>query len=315
MTRTVDKSASEQALQRSVSVTLPFSLSAWTERVAPTLLPARAVILLFVMLGFPLVFTLYLSVHEWSLSATASPKFIGLANYWTLLLADERFLQAAIRTLLFSFGTVSLQLLLGLALALALHRPFRGRGVVRTLLTLPMVATPVAITVVWAWLFEPTYGLLNQLLGALHIPPVPWLASPGTAMISVVIVDTWHWTPLVTLILLAGLASLPGEIFESAHVDGATAWESFWLITLPLLRPTLVVAALLRTIDALRIFDVIYALTDGGPGLATEVLNILVYQTSFTYYRMGYVSAMLVLFVGLILLISMALIKARRTEA
>lgn len=311
----VGKSSRQSGPRELGSLTLRVRLGEWTERAAPTLLPAPAVLLLIVMLGFPLVFTLYLSVHDWSLSATASPKFIGLANYTTLLLSDERFLQAAIRTLVFSAGTVSLQLLLGLALALALHRPFRGRGVARTLLTLPMVATPVAIAVVWAWLFEPTYGLLNQILGAIGVPPVPWLASPGTAMTSLVIVDTWHWTPLVSLILLAGLSSLPGEIFESARVDGATGWKSFWLITLPLLRPTLVVAALFRIIDALRIFDIIYALTDGGPGRATEVLNILVYHTSFAYYRMGYVSAMLVLFVGLILLISLALIKARRSEA
>lgn len=266
------------------------------------------------MLIFPLVYTLYLSLHEWSLSSKAGPSFVGLRNYLKLLGSDRLFYESLWITGYYTAGSVAIELVLGLIVALFLNRRFRGRGILRSLFLFPMVATPVAISVVWAMLYEPNAGVLNQLLVALGLSPLQWIADASTVLPSLILVDVWHWTPLMTLILLAGLASLPPEPYESAIIDGATRRQVFWYVTLPLLRPTIVVAVLFRSIDALKTFETIYVLTEGGPGRASETLNLLSYHVGFVYYRMGYVSAMLTVFVLIILALSLLLIKGRRAR-
>jgi multiple sugar transport system permease protein len=271
-----------------------------------------AVIFVLVMIVFPVLYTLYLSVHTWSGSAVRPPEFIGFLNYETLLTRDPRFGDALIRTLQFTVAAVIVELLLGLAIALLIHGPFLGQGLVRTLILLPMVATPVAIAMAWLLMFEPTIGLFNGMLRSLNLPPQLWLGSRDQAMASLILVDVWQWTPMMALILLAGLTALPEEPFEAARVDGASGWQRFVYLTLPLLLPTMITAVLLRSIDALKTFDIIYTMTRGGPGFATETINIYGYVQSFEYFRLGSASSLLVVFFAIVLGISLLFVQIRK---
>ena len=264
------------------------------------------------LMVFPLVYTTYLSLHEWYASSVLGPRFIGLQNYVQLFARDERFWPAFATTIVFTVGSVVLTVTLGLGIAHLLIRSFPGRGLARTLMLLPMIATPVAMALVWMTMMSPTIGVLNWLLTLVRLPPSAWVSSPKSVIAALLLVETWMWTPMTTLICLAGLAALPGEPFESARVDGASNRQVFWHVTLPLLRATLVVAALFRTIDALKVFDIVYVMTEGGPGFASETLNLYVFQTSFKYLNLGYASALIVVFFALIAAASLLLIRVRR---
>jgi multiple sugar transport system permease protein len=273
-------------------------------------LPAAVVVLVVIL--FPWVFTLFMSVHEWKVSG-ATP-FVGLANY-THMLHDERFQWALVRTLYFTAASVTAPLLLGVWAAVCFASNFKFRGLARTLFVLPMMATPVAISLVWTMMFHPQLGVLNYLLSTVGLPPSSWVYDSSTVIPTLVMVETWQWTPLVMLIVLGGIASLPQDPYEAAILDGASTWQMFRHITLPLVWPFIMVAAVIRLIDALKTFDTIYVITLGGPGTSSETLNILLYQTAFAYYDLGYGSAMVVVFFVLILLISLLLLKFRQREA
>lgn len=289
-------------------------LERWLDRNLHWIFPAPAVVAMVVLMAFPLGYTAYLSLHEWYASSVLGPEFIGLRNYVDLLTKDERFWPAFWRTIEFTVGSVILAIGLGLGVAHLLIRRFPGRGVARTLFLLPMIATPVAMALVWMTMMSPTIGVLNYFLRALGLPASAWVASPQAVIPSLLLVETWMWTPMIALILLAGLSSLPAEPFESALVDGANGWQIFWHVTLPLMRSTLVVAALFRTIDALKIFDIVYVMTEGGPGFASETLNLYVFQTSFKYLHLGYASALIVIFFSIVLGASLLLLRVRRSH-
>ena len=272
--------------------------------------PAATVVLLVIL--FPWIFTVFMSLHDWKV--TGATPFVGLANY-AKMLQDERFLWAIVRTVWFTIGTVVAPMLLGVWAAVCFASNFRLRGLARTLFVLPMMATPVAIALVWAMMFHPQLGVLNYLLTSVGLPPSSWVYDSSTVIPTLVMVETWQWTPLVMLIVLGGIASLPQEPYEAAVLDGASAWQMFRHITLPLAWPFIMVAAVIRLIDALKTFDTIYVITLGGPGTSSETLNILLYQTAFAYYDLGYGSAIVVVFFLLILLISLLLLRVRQREA
>ncbi|ALS21182.1 carbohydrate ABC transporter permease [Paenibacillus naphthalenovorans] len=271
-----------------------------------------AVLFVGIMIVFPIGYTLYLSFFEWSMSGVQKPVWVFMDNYKHLLFDDERFWAAFGRTFYFTIAAMMFELVLGIAIAVLFNRKFRGKNLVKTLFLLPMVSTPVAIGLVWLLIFEPTIGFGNQFLKFLGLEPLLWIASPDQAIPSLVLVDVWQWTPMISLILLAGLATLPQENYEAAEIDGANVWQMFWRITLPLLMPTIFAAGLLRAIDALKTFDIIYAMTQGGPGFATETLNIYGFQLGFQYFQLGMTSAMLMLFFLLVLGISLLIIQWRR---
>lgn len=276
-------------------------LSRWVERHIKWVFPAPAVIFIIVMMAFPIVYTAYISLTQWSMSATQPPKFVGLANYANLLFHDKRFWWALWRTIYFTGLALLLETVLGVGLALLLNRDFPGKNLLKTLFLLPMVATPVAIGMVWLLMYENTIGFMNYFLGFFGIPPQPWLASQQTALTSLVIVDVWQWTPMIALIVLAGLVSLPSDPFEAAEVDGASGWQTLWHVTLPMLRPTIGVAVILRAIDALKTFDIIYSMTQGGPNYATETLNLYGYTLGFSYFKMGAASSLLMVFFAIVM--------------
>lgn len=274
--------------------------------IAPAALVVGAVIL------FPWAFTLFMSVMQWKLGGERT--FVGLHNF-ARLFDDDRFGWSVLRTLYFTALAVVAPLVLGLAAALAFNRKFPLRGLFRTIFILPMMATPVAVALVWTMMFHPQLGVLNYLLTSIGLPPSQWVYAADTVIPTLVLVETWHWTPLVMLIALGGLAALPADPFEAARIDGASRWQVFRHITWPLMLPYIAVAAIIRTIDALKAFDTIYVITQGGPGTASETINIFLYLTAFAYYELGYASAVVLVFFLLIIALSLAMLAWRQRLA
>jgi multiple sugar transport system permease protein len=289
--------------------------SRWANNHRKWLFAGPAMVFVAALIVFPVAWTVYLSLTDAEGSVRAESSFIGLANYLDVLTDTDRFWPAALRTAIFTGGVLFFELVLGMAVALLLWRPFRGEKWVRVAILLPLVATPVAVGMMWRLILDPNIGLANQVLGWVGIPPQPWLAGRGSALASTMFIDVWQWTPMVVLILLAGLTSLSDEPQEAARVDGATSWQRFRFITLPLLMPTVVVAVLLRGIDALKTFDILYATKGKGGGSFHEVetLNIYAYGLSFDYNEYGVSSAVLIIFFLVIIGLMWAL-TARRKE-
>jgi multiple sugar transport system permease protein len=284
----------------------------WAERHAHLVFIVPTMLVMFALLGFPLLYTLYMSVHEWFIASTRPPEFIGIQNF-VQALTSTQFQQAVVRTLYYTVLAVAIPALLGLVAALVFAQQFYGRGLLRTIFIFPMTATPVAIALIWVMMFHPSLGVLNYLLSLVGLPSSLWIFSRQTVIPSLVMVETWHTTPFMMLIILGGLATLPVELFEAATVDGANALQKFRYVTLPLIWPYIMVAVLLRTIDALKSFDSIYVMTQGGPGNASETINIYLYLQAFAYYHIGYASAVVLLFFLLVIAASLLLIRLRRT--
>jgi len=271
--------------------------------VVPALVVVGAVII------FPWLFTVWMSAFDWKIGTVAH--FVGFDNY-TGLATNQRFLESIVHTFYFTALAVVVPLILGLAAALIFHREFPFRGVLRSVFTMPMMATPVAVALVWTMMFHPQQGVLNYLLSVVGLPPSLWVYSPTWVIPSLVLVEIWHWTPLVMLIVLGGLAALPTEPYESARLDGASEWQLFRYITLPLIAPFLVVAAVIRTIDALKAFDTIYVISQGGPGTASETINLYLYLQAFAFYNIGNASAVVVVFFVIILALALLLLYVRQ---
>jgi multiple sugar transport system permease protein len=258
---------------------------------------------------FPWAFTVWMSMHEWTVGGARH--FTGLANY-ARLASDARFLASIGHTLVYTVLAVVLPLVLGTLAALIFNSRLPLRGVLRGIFVMPMMATPVAIALVWTMMFHPQLGVLNYLLSLIGIGPQAWVFSPNTVIPSLVLVETWQWTPLVMLIVLGGLAAIPTEPYESAAIDGANALQRFRYITLPMIAPFLMVAVIIRTIDALKSFDIIYAITQGGPGTASETINLYLYSVAFAYYDVGYGSAIAVVFFALVIALSLLMLHLRQ---
>ena len=287
--------------------------SDWANRHRKWLFAAPAMAFVGVLIIFPLAWTLYLSLTDSQGSVRAATEFIGLENYLTVLSDVERFWPAVGRTLTFTGVALVCEVALGMGIALLLWRPFRGEKWVRVAILLPLVATPVAVGMMWRLIFDPNIGFANQLLAAVGIPAQPWLSGQDTALGTTIFMDVWQWTPMVVLILLAGLTSLSEEPDEAARMDGASAFQRFFFITLPLMMPTVIVAILLRGIDALKTFDILYATKGKGGGSFHEVetLNVYAYGLSFDYNQYGLSSAVLILFF-MIIIGSMWLLTMRK---
>jgi multiple sugar transport system permease protein len=273
----------------------------------PFVLPALVVVLAVIV--FPWVFTVWMSLQEWKVGAPIT--FVGLANYLRMP-GDPRFVEAVWHTLVYTALSVILPLVLGTFAAVVFHQKFPMRGFLRGLFIMPMMATPVAIALVWTMMFHPQLGVLNYLLSLIGLPAQLWVFDPGTVIPSLVLVETWQWTPLVMLIVLGGLAALPIEPYESAMIDGANFWQRFRYITLPLILPFIFIAGMIRLIDALKSFDIIFAITQGGPGNASETINLYLYSVAFVYYDVGYGSAIALVFFVLIVMLAAVMLYFRQ---
>ena len=272
------------------------------------LVPALAILLALVL--FPVLNSILFSLNRVELRPGAvalTP--IGLENYERALTADGTFWKAAQNTAFFVVGVVIFETLIGLGLALLVSQHPRLRRYLTSLLLIPLVMPPVVISLTWLTLYDYRGGVINWALRTLGLSPVQWLSAPNLAMQSVVIADIWHLTPFVFLILLAGLQALPVEPFEAADIDGATPWQKFRDVTLPLLSPVLLVVLLLRTIDGARVFDKVFVMTGGGPGTSSISMIMYIYRQAFRVLDFGYASAMSVLL--LIVLVVLAVVYVR----
>ncbi|MGN7828672.1 carbohydrate ABC transporter permease [Agrobacterium radiobacter] len=280
-------------------------------RLAPNYWPfvIPALVVISAVIVFPWVFTLWMSAHRWTLGQEQS--FIGFENYIRLA-SDGRFWESLWHTLIYTVLSVVAPLFLGTLAALVFDAQFPLRGFLRGVFVMPMMATPVAIALVWTMMFHPQLGVLNYLLSLIGIGPLEWIYNQSTVIPSLVLVETWQWTPLVMLIVLGGLAAVPREPYESAEIDGANAWQKFRYLTMPMIAPFLMIAVIIRSIDAVKSFDIIYAMTQGGPGTASETINIYLYNTAFSYYDIGYGSAMAVVFFIIIVALSFVLLMVRQ---
>jgi len=250
-----------------------------------------AVIFVVLMVIFPLGYAFWLSLQDYRIGQAV--KFIGIGNY-TALIQDEQFWNGIKLTFILYITALILQLILGVGLGMLLHRVQLMRGLVRTVMVSPFMLPPVVIGMMSIVILDPGMGVANYLLKAANLPTSLFLASTDYVIYTVVLIDTWQWTPFVALIVLGGLQSLPTKIYEAAAIDGATGWREFIYITLPLLGPTILTAAVLRSVDLLRFFDVIYITTQGGPGYASSTLNIYAYRKAFEFTDIGYAAALMI---------------------
>jgi multiple sugar transport system permease protein len=289
------------------------ALRGWADRHFDILMIMPALIVLLAMVGGPLVYTIGLSFTEWKISSVKGPEFAGIVNFIKIF-QDAYFYEALWVTFYFTFGSLFFQIILGVMLAEFLNRKFKGIGLVRSVLVLPMASTPVAISILWRLMLHPTLGILNYFLARLGIAIQPWLSQQHTVLPALIVVDVWHWTPLIMLIAMAGMATIDRTLYEAGVIDGASGLQLFWHITLPLIRPAVVVAAMLRLMDSLKTFDMIYVVTNGGPGNASRILNLLVFDQGFRYFQMGYASSLVIFMTVLMMGLTLALIRIRRAR-
>ena len=257
------------------------------ERRQAYLLVAPAVVVLAGVALYPILAAVWLSLHRFIL-VFGERRFTGLDNY-AFLLSDARFWAALGNTAYFTLVAVTVELLLAVPLALLLNRAFPGRGLLRASVLVPWAIPTVVSARLWAWMFNPEYGVINRLLPGTDIN---WLGAPGYALHAAILVDVWKTTPFVALLVLAGLQGISEDLYKAARVDGASTWRTFRSITLPLLKPALLLALLFRSLDAFRVFDAIYVLTEGGPANTTETLSIYAYKTLMRSGDFGYGSAL-----------------------
>jgi len=275
------------------------------------LVPAMAVLVLVTVL--PLLYLVVTSFTPLDLTSVGSLRWAGLTNYRQLV-GDGRFWNSVWVQAQLSFWTVSLQMLTGFAIALLLNGRMRFLELVRSMFLVPMVLPPVVVALIWKILFTPDVSILDWVLGVLHLPQPAWLSDPGLALWAVIVADVWEWFPFVMLTLLAALQMLPSESLEAARLDGASRTQVLRHITIPLLKPAIVVAVLFRLIDSVKAFPHIFIMTGGGPGTATEVTNFYAYLQGFSYTYVGYSSAIIVVLLLATLLMSLGVLAATGHE-
>lgn len=277
------------------------------------LLPAIFVLgLVFV---YPIGRAFWLSLFNENLGTQLQPEFTGLSNY-SRILGDGRFWATIWNTSLFTGVSVVLELILGMVIGLVLNQAFRGRGIVRTIAIIPWALPTAIMGLAWAWIFNDQFGVVNDLFQRLGIieDGINWLGEPNLAMLALIVADVWKTTPFISIILLAGLQSIPKDLYEAHAIDGATPWQSFWQITLPLVMPQVLIALLFRFAQAFGIFDLVQVMTGGGPAGATETVSIYIYATVMRYLDFGYGAALVVVtFILLMLAVGITSLLLRKT--
>lgn len=289
---------------------------ATANRLTPYLFFAPAAVIMVIALLYPLLYMIWGSFHDWNPSQSlGEAEFTGLKNYFTLL-KDPAFLESTRVTLTFAAVVVSVEMFLGVGLALLLDRNIRGMSVLRTLFILPMMIAPVVVGLMWRYMYHPTVGTFNKFLKSIGLEGVDWLGQ--NALMAVIIADIWQWTPFIFILSLAALQSLPQSALEASRIDGANGWQQIIHIKLPLMMPVLIVTCLLRLIDAFKVLEVILVMTEGGPGLSTEILALRISRTATEFRELGTAAAMsnyLLMLLMLLTLMMFALNKVQSVRA
>jgi multiple sugar transport system permease protein len=277
--------------------------------VVPTVLALLAVV------GFPIAYALYVAVHQYDLSEGGIGAVTWLQNFRDVL-DMEVFIQSIRNTIVLTISVVVIELAVAFGLALLLNQPrLRYRNIYLCILLIPLLVSPIAVGLIWRLLLHPDLGAINWVFRQIGLPAQEWLSTKSTAMSAVVGVDVWHETSLLLVVLLAGLASLPREPLEAARVDGANALQILYTVTIPLMAPVIVIAALIRMISAMKTYDLIYILTSGGPGGATETISFRIWKIGFTNLNMGQAAAASILLLFAIMLLTLVLIRVMRRDA
>lgn len=275
-----------------------------TSRWVPFVYLGPAIIIMTLACLYPLLSALQLSFFDWSMGTPwGEAKWVGLDAFVSAF-NDGAVWRSLRTTLLFAVVCVTAEMMLGIALALALEGKVRGMAVFRTLFILPMMIAPIAVGLIWRYLFDAQFGLLNALIGEFGVSPVGWLAQEGTAFAAIIIADIWQWTPFVFIMMIAALANVDGAVIEAARIDGANWWQCTFRVKLPMIMHVIAITLLMRLIDAFRVLEVIYILTFGGPGESTEILSLFIYKTAFVGQRLGTAAAISVLLLLVVALLS-----------
>ena len=284
----------------------------WFEKNTKWLLLVPTIFLLLALTVYPLIYSIIAMLHKINIR-TGERTFIGFQNFIEMS-TDSFFWNALKNTAIYTSTAVAVEFVLGLSLAVFLSTKLAGRGIFRSLFLTPMMLPPIVAAVIFKIIYIPDFGVINWFLGLFGIEGIIWEASANTALLSLILVDIWEWTPFMFLILLAGLQAIPLDPYEAAEVDGATKFQIFRDITFPLLRPAVLIALLLRIMDTLRIFDQIFIMTGGGPANATETMSLYIYRHGFRFSNIGYATAMSFIMLILTLLISNFFISRLKTE-
>lgn len=274
---------------------------------------APAVVFLVLLVIFPTLFAIFISLTRWNLTESETRTFIGLTNY-LFLLNETRFWEALARTIVFTTASTSLTITLGMILALLLNRPLPAKNILRTLLIVPMIITPVVVGLTWRFMYNPELGMINYVLSLLGFEKIAFLGKVSTSLPSVIITDVWQYTPFALLILLAGLESLPKEPFEAAQIDGATASQTFMKITLPMMKGPILVTVLFRVMFSFNTFDTIYVMTGGGPGRSSETLTMYAYRLGFEQWHLGESAAAALIMLILVTILSRYILRLLRPQ-
>lgn len=285
------------------------------DKYLPYLLITPAVVLMLLVVVYPILNSLQMSFYDYKLFNLKNTSFIGLTNYINVF-KDEIFIQSLINTLIWVGFGVFFQFLFGLILALLLNKKFRGRAFVRSIILIPWVTPGVLIALMWKWIYDGNYGVINDILFRLKIIDdfVPWLAQSSTALPAMIVTIVWQGIPFFALMILAGLQAIPGELYEAANVDGATPWQCFWKITLPTLKPTIFVTTLLRIIWLANSVDVIYTMTGGGPGYSSTTLSVYTFAKARSALDFGYASTLSIYLTILLLAVIFVYLKKKISQ-
>ena len=266
---------------------------------------APAMLVLVLALLYPICYMIYASFFDWNPNQRLEEAvFVGLRNY-AKLLGDESFHESLAVTIKFVFSVVVVEMIIGIGLALFLDRSIRGMSALRTLFLLPMMIAPIVVGLMWRYMYHPSVGILNRTLKDLGLASIPWLSDGNWALLSIIIADIWQWSPFIFILTLAALQSLPKSALEAARIDGATGWQLIWYIKLPLMMPVLIVTCLLRMVDAFKVLEVILVMTNGGPGLSTEILSLRISRTASEFRELGEAAAMSNFLLLLVLLLTL----------
>ncbi|MFF4775986.1 carbohydrate ABC transporter permease [Microtetraspora fusca] len=270
-----------------------------------------AIVLLAGMLLYPIIYTVWVSLTDFDLSTFQPGDWVGLKNYEAVI-NDPGFLQSLKVTGVYLVIALPVQLVLGFAIAFLLNVEWRGRGVLRALFLIPMVVAPVVAGGIWRMLLDPLWGVVNYALGLVGIGPVEWIGDPTLAMVSLIVIDSWRWTPFVVLVASAGIMALPSDVYEAAKSDGASRWQTLRHVTVPLLVPVIAAAFIVRWLGAVKMFDIALAATKGGPGQATDVVNLYIYEKGFRGLEFGSASSMATIVLVITMIITYFLFRLSR---
>ncbi|MCR9121089.1 MAG: sugar ABC transporter permease [Phyllobacteriaceae bacterium] len=272
---------------------------------------APSIVLMILLLAYPIFYTIEISLTRFDIATFSAGAWVGLDNYREVM-ADYRFWDSLWVTLIYLVIALPLQVALGFGIAFLINAEWAGRGFIRALFIIPMVVAPVVAGGIWRMMLDPLWGIVNHWLGFIGIGPLDWFGDPALAMATIIIIDTWRWTPFIVLIATAALLALPKDVFEAAKIDGANWWSTLWSVAIPLLVPVIAATFVIRWLGAVKMFDIVLASTYGGPGKATNVINLFIYEEAFRSLRFAESAAMAVIVLVLTMVLTALFLRGTR---